>query len=155
MGKVQASADRIVNAPAEVVYGYLADLRQHHPRFLPAAFSNFSVDSGGIGAGTNFHFTLTAGGRARQYQMTLAEPDPGRVITESDANSSLVTTFTVTAEGDKSSRVSISTTWDGAGGIGGIFEKLFAPRVLGRIYLDELERLDAYARAETASGPAG
>ena len=153
MGKVQVSADRIVNAPAEFVYGYLVDLRQHHPRFLPPAFSDFSVDSGGRGAGTVFHFTLTAGGRTRRYQMSLEEPEPGRVITESDANSSLVTTFTVTGEGDKTSRVRISTSWDGAGGIGGIFEKLFAPRVLRGIYLDELERLDTYARAQATSGP--
>ncbi len=34
----------------------------------------------------------------------------------------------------------------GAGGVGGVFERLFAPRVLHRIYDDELSRLDAYAR---------
>ena len=43
--------------------------------------------------------------------------------------------------------VQISTTWEGAGGIGGFFERLFAPRVMRGIYADELERLDAYARA--------
>ena len=39
-------------APAEVVYGYLADMREHHPRFLPPAFEDFKVESGGVGAGT-------------------------------------------------------------------------------------------------------
>ncbi|HEV2375294.1 MAG TPA: hypothetical protein VGS19_24440 [Streptosporangiaceae bacterium] len=34
----------------------------------------------------------------------------------------------------------------GAGGIGGLFERMFAPRVLRAIYTDELKRLDAYAR---------
>ena len=43
-------------------------------------------------------------------------------------------------------QVRISTTWQGAGGVGGFFERLFAPRVLRRIYADELNRLDAYAR---------
>jgi hypothetical protein len=42
--------------------------------------------------------------------------------------------------------VQISTAWDGAGGIGGMFERMFAPRVLRAIYTDELKRLDAYAR---------
>jgi hypothetical protein len=28
-----------------------------------------------------------------------------------------------------------------------LFERLFAPRVLRRLYADELERLDRYARA--------
>jgi hypothetical protein len=32
-----------------------------------------------------------------------------------------------------------------AGGVSGFFERLFAPRVLRRIYADELERLDRYA----------
>jgi hypothetical protein len=44
--------------------------------------------------------------------------------------------------------VQISTTWDGAGGIGGFFEKTFAPRVMRAIYADELERLNAYAREQ-------
>jgi hypothetical protein len=42
--------------------------------------------------------------------------------------------------------VQISTAWDGAGGIGGLFERMFAPRVMRSIYADELRRLDAYAR---------
>jgi hypothetical protein len=42
--------------------------------------------------------------------------------------------------------VQISSAWDGAGGIGGLFERIFAPRVLRAIYTDELKRLDAYAR---------
>ena len=46
------------------------------------------------------------------------------------------------------SLVQISTAWDGAGGIGGLFERMFAPRVLRGIYADELKRLDAYAREQ-------
>jgi hypothetical protein len=81
--------------------------------------------------------------------MQVSEPEPGRVLTESDTNSSLRTTFTVTPEGD-ASRVRISTTWDGAGGVGGFFERLFAPRVMSRLYEDELTRLDRYARERPA-----
>jgi hypothetical protein len=47
--------------------------------------------------------------------------------------------------------VRIDTAWEGAGGIGGFFERLFAPRVMKGIYADELERLNAYAREH--SGP--
>jgi hypothetical protein len=77
--------------------------------------------------------------------MKVAEPEPGRVLTESDTGSSAVTTFTVSPQGG-TSIVQISTAWDGAGGIGGLFERIFAPRVRRAIYADELERLDAYAR---------
>jgi len=134
-----------VDAPADTVYSYLADMRDHHPRFLPPAFSDFQVESGGVGAGTITRFTMTAGGRTRAYRMKVAEPEPGRVLTESDMDSSAVTTFTVSPQGS-ASRVRISTAWDGASGIGGFFERMFAPRVLRAIYADELKRLDDYAR---------
>jgi len=39
----------------------------------------------------------------------------------------------------------------GAGGIGGFFERLFAPRVMRRVYVDELARLDRYAREQPAA----
>ena len=151
MGTIHVSTERGIDAPADTVYGYIADHREHHPHFLPPAFSDFEVESGGVGAGTVIRFKVTAGGRTRAYRMQVAEPEPGRVMTESDTESSLVTTWTVTPDGDRS-RVQIATTWDGAGGVGGFFERLFAPRVMRGIYADELERLDAYVRQQAAAG---
>jgi hypothetical protein len=151
MATIEVSSEASIAASADAVYGYLADMREHHPHFLPPAFSDFEVESGGVGAGTITCFKLTAGGRTREYRMQVAEPEPGRVLTESDIGSSLVTTFTVRPQGS-ASLVRISTTWEGAGGIGGFFERLFAPRVIRGIYADELERLDAYAR-ERAGDP--
>jgi polyketide cyclase/dehydrase/lipid transport protein len=63
-------------------------------------------------------------------------------IVESDTNSSMVTTWTVTPKGPDSSEVSVETTWTGAGGIGGFFERTFAPRGLARIHDGVLTRLD-------------
>jgi hypothetical protein len=150
MAVVVASAQGAVNAPADQVYGYIADMREHHPNFLPPAFSDFQVESGGVGAGTVARFTVTAGGRSRQYRMTVAEPEPGRILTESDSGSSLVTRFTVTPDGE-TSRVEITSTWHGAGGIGGFFERLFAPRAMRGIYEDEIRRLDGYAQQQRNS----
>ena len=149
MGRIEVSAERAVAAPAEDVYTYLADMREHHHRFLPPAFSEFKVESGGLGAGTVATFKLTAGGRSRHYRMVVDEPEPGRVLTETDTSSSLVTTFSVTPQGG-TSLVRIATTWEGARGIGGVFERLFAPRVIRAIYADELERLDTYALQRTS-----
>jgi uncharacterized protein YndB with AHSA1/START domain len=145
MAKIVVSAERVVDAPAEAVYRYVADMREHHPRFLPPAFSDFQVESGGTGAGTVTRFKVTAGGRTRDYRMKVDEPEPGRVLTESDTASSMVTTTTVTPR-DGASLVQISTSWNGAGGIGGFFERRFAPKAMRAIYTDELERLNAYAR---------
>jgi hypothetical protein len=149
MGTIHVSAEQTIEAPADTVYGYLVDMREHHPHFLPPAFSDFRVESGGVGAGTVTRFKVTAGGRTREYRMQVAEPEPGRVLTETDTNSSLLTTFTVIPQ-DGESHVRISTTWEGAGGIGGLFERLFAPRVMRGIYADELSRLNAYARERVA-----
>jgi uncharacterized protein YndB with AHSA1/START domain len=150
VGTIHVTADRVIQAPPDQVYAYLVDMREHHPRFLPPAFSDFEVESGGVGAGTVTRFKLNAGGRTRSYRMQVGEPEPGRIMTESDTESTLVTTFTVdTADGG--SRVQIATTWEGAGGIGGFFERTFAPRVMKRLYADELERLDEYARRQSQS----
>jgi uncharacterized protein YndB with AHSA1/START domain len=143
MAKVVASAERGIDAPADQVYGYLADMHQHQ-RFLPPAFSDFQVEQGGTGAGTVTSFKITAGGRTRSYRMQVSEPAPGQTLVETDEGSSLVTTFNVTPR-DGKSVVSITTSWDGASGIGGFFERTFAPRALRRLYLDQLDRLNAYA----------
>ena len=153
MARIAVSAEGTVEAPADTVYRYIADMREHHPRFLPPAFSDFRVESGGVGAGTILRYKLTAGGRTREYRTKIAEPEPGQVLTESDTGSSAVTTFTVSHQGP-ASLVQISGTWDGAGGIGGLFERIFAPRVLRAIYTDELKQLDAYARERRSASRA-
>jgi hypothetical protein len=115
-----------------------------HPLFHQEAMPIGSGDQGRPHAPAQDH-EVGAGGRTREYRMKVAEPEPGRILTESDTDSSAVTTFTVSPQGG-ASIVQISTAWDGAGGIGGLFERMFAPRVLRAIYADELERLEAYAR---------
>ena len=76
MATILVSAERTVDAPAGAVYGYIADMREHHPHFLPPAFSDFRVEAGGVGEGTITRFTVTAGGRIRQYRMKVASLSP-------------------------------------------------------------------------------
>jgi hypothetical protein len=152
MATIEVDAEAVIHAPVDVVYGYIADMREHHPHFLPPEFSDLRVEAGGVGSGTITSFELTAGGRTRAYRMRIDEPEPGRVLTETDMNSSLVTTWTVTPDGENS-RVQIATRWQGAGGIGGFFERRFAPNVMRRLYADELLRLDTYARERAATQP--
>jgi hypothetical protein len=149
MGTITVEREGPVGAPADLTYRLIAD-DAHHRQFLPEGFSDFEVVEGGVGAGTVHRFTVTAGGRAREYLMRVDEPQPGRVLTETDQNSSLVTTFTVTPTGD-TCLVRIQTQWNGAGGIGGFFERTFAPRVMRKMYADELAKLDGYAREQAAT----
>ena len=95
-----------VGAPAPLTYRLIAD-DEHHRHILPAGFSDFQVLEGRVGAGTLHRFKVTAGGRERQYVMRVEEPEPGRVITETDQSSSLVTTFTVTSAGEDACAVKI------------------------------------------------
>ncbi len=145
MATLHIRAERSMLAPPERVYCCIADYRQHHPRFLPPAFSQFRVEQGGVGAGTEIRFQLTVGGRTYQYHGYVTEPEPGRVLTESYADGG-VTTFTVTPEG-RGSRVRIATTAD-AKGLQGLVARWLAPRLLRPLFTDELARLDQYTQTQ-------
>ena len=144
MARIDVVEEGTVGAPADLVYGCIADHEQHQ-RFLPPAFLDFRIEEGGVGAGTVTTFKVKAGGGTRAFRMRVEEPEPGRVMTESDTNSDLVTTWTVTPE-DGESRVRIETTWE-ATGLVGFFERLLAPRAMRALYAEELDRLDDYARS--------
>ena len=145
MATVRVRAERSMAAPPERVYRCIADYRAHHPRFLPPAFSNFRVEQGGVGAGTEIRFQLRAGGRTLQYHGHVTEPEPGRVLAEAYDDGG-VTTFTVTPEGS-GSRVRIETTAE-ARGVQGWFTRLLAPRLLRPLFTDELARLDRYTETQ-------
>lgn len=149
MGTINVVQDGAVGAPSDLTYRLIAD-DSHHVKFLPDAITDFVVVEGGVGAGTLHRFKVNAGNRVREYLMRVDEPQPGKVLTETDQNSSLVTTFTVTPTGNTCS-VRIQTQWNGASGIGGFFERTFAPKVMRKIYADELARLDTYARSQATA----
>jgi hypothetical protein len=146
MAMIHVCATRRVDVSAETVYGYLADLREHHPRFLPPAFSEFEVESGGVGHGTITRFKVAAGGRTREYRMRVAEPEPHRVRHEFKPGDDVYRH----SSGRRLARGDLHHL-KAAAGIGGFFERLFAPRVMRGIYTDELERLNSYARQRAAS----
>ncbi|HET6386621.1 MAG TPA: SRPBCC family protein [Armatimonadota bacterium] len=146
MPVVNVSEEKVIAAPAEKVYACLTDYERHHGKILPPSFSNYRVEQGGLGAGTIVSFQMAARGRMRTFRMQVDEPKPGETLRETDTNSSLVTNFTVTPQ-DGGCRVRIDTRWKGASGIGGVMERFFAPRALGKIYVDELARLDEYVRS--------
>ena len=142
MSQVVATAERIVRAPAEQVLTALADYEATRPRLLPEQFSDYRVESGGQGAGTRVHWRFAATSkRVRDQLLTVTEPVAGTLV-ESDANSSMVTTWTVHPADAGAATVRVRTTWNGAGGIGGFFERTFAPKGLRRVYAEILGRLD-------------
>ena len=143
MSDIHVEASRTIDAPAEVIYRFLKDYQVKHPSILPPAFHDYVVEEGGDGAGTVFHVNVRAGGRDRRYHMRVSEPTPGTVLREKDIATSLTTSFTVTPIDDAHSTLRIATEWSGGSGLGGFMERTFAPGVMRRIYMDELDRVAA------------
>ncbi|MFE7891564.1 SRPBCC family protein [Streptomyces sp. NPDC057412] len=134
MAQVEATTERVVAADAEKVFDALADYTGTRRKLLPEHFSEYEVREGGDGEGTLVHWKLQATSkRVRDCLLDVTEPTDGELV-EKDRNSSMVTTWRVTPAGEGRSRVVVTSTWQGAGGIGGFFERTFAPKGLGRIY---------------------
>ena len=79
--------------------------------------------------------------RVRDQLVEVSRPDPDTLV-ETDTRSSMVTTWTLHPADAGLTTVRVRTTWDGASGIGGFFERTFAPKGLRRVYEDLLGRLD-------------
>ncbi len=147
MAEMRATASRVIAAPLEVVYRCVADYANHHEHILPSAFSNYQIEAGGHGAGTIVRFRLRLAGRGKDYRARIHEPEPGRTLTETDELTGATTTFRFQLK-RAGTLVTIETVTT-RGGLGGAIERLIAPRLLNRLYRDELERLDRYAREQT------
>ncbi|GGX53035.1 SRPBCC family protein [Streptomyces fructofermentans] len=143
MAQVEATTERVVAGQPDDVFDALADYSGTRPKLLTEHYSEYEVREGGDGEGTLVHWKLQATSkRVRDCLLEVSEPTDGELV-EKDRNSSMVTTWRVTPAGEGRSRVVVSTVWDGAGGIGGFFERTFAPKGLGRIHDEVLAKLAA------------
>lgn len=139
MAQVSASSTILVNAAPEAVLKAVADYRDVRPKILSPNYSQYRVLQGGQGQGTVAAWKLQATkSRSRDVEATVDVA--GHTVIEKDANSSLVTNWTVAPAGPGSS-VTVKTTWTGAGGVKGFFEKAFAPLGLRKIQDEVLGNL--------------
>src|SRR3979411_2516172 len=125
MGQVSASSTVLINAEAEGVLAAVADYQTVRPKMLSAHYSAYQVLEGGQGAGTVASWKLQAT-KSRVRDVKASVDVAGHAVIEKDANSTMVTNWTVAPAGPGSS-VTVTTTWKGAGGVKGFFEKTFAP----------------------------
>jgi len=146
MAQVTARTERTIDAPAERVRAALADYETVRPAILTDHYRDYRVEAGGQGAGSRVHWLLQATkSRVRDQLVEVSVPGPERIV-ERDANSSMVTTWTVTPAGDDRSVVAVESSWTGAGGLGGFFERTFAPKGLQRIHDGVLANLAGAVR---------
>jgi len=142
MAQVTATAERTIEAPAETVSTALGDYATVRPTILTEHYSDYRTETDG-----RVHWKLAATRKRVRDQLVAVERPDGATIVERDANSSMVTTWTVVPQGTHRSTVRVVTTWNGAGGIGGFFERTFAPKGLRRIHEGVLANLDGAVRA--------
>jgi hypothetical protein len=145
MSTVVARASASMPAAPERVLEFLRDYRESRERILTNNYTAYRVEQGGTGEGTVFAYHFAAGGRERDYRLHVHEREGG--LEEHDQMSSFVSIWTVLPASGQST-VSIESSWDGAGGIGGFFERRFAPLGLRRIYAQMLGRLQEALTAD-------
>jgi hypothetical protein len=141
------SFERVLDAPAAVVYHCIADYREHHrpDGFLPPAFSSLDVLKGGVGAGSTIRFRMNIGGRSNTVTADVTEPEPGRVLVET--GDGVQTTFTVEPRDDRA-LVRFDTLMR-TSRLEGLLLRLVGARLLRPVYADEMQRLELHARAHT------
>jgi hypothetical protein len=87
-------------------------------------------------------FSMRAFGRTTTMRAAVTEPEPGRVLVETDPEGAVVTTFTVDPEADGArSRVTIATDLEVAGWL----RRLLVTRFLRRVYAREIALLEEVA----------
>jgi hypothetical protein len=138
MATVTVRASRALHAPPDRVLEFLRDYREGRPRILTENYTAYRVEQGGHGKGTVIGFHFAAGGRERDYRLSVEEDGGG--LFERDQLSSFVSRWIVAPEGT-GAQVTLESSWQGAGGIGGFFERTFAPMGLRRIYGQVLDNL--------------
>ncbi len=143
------AASRVIGANAEVVYRLIADYQGGHQRILPDKyFGNLRATKGGYGDGTEIAFEMYPFGMRRAVQQArsrVTEPEPGRVLVETDLDRGFVTTFTVDPISPSSARVEFITMVPRKPGILGAIEKTVTTRFLSTVYDAELKQLDRVA----------
>ena len=139
MSQVSAANTVLINAEPAAVLAAVADYQTVRPKILSEHYSGYQVLEGGQGAGTVVTWKLQAT-KSRVRDVKAAVDVAGHTVIEKDANSTLVTNWTVAPAGAGSS-VTVKTSWTGAGGVKGFFEKTFAPLGLKKIQGELLANL--------------
>lgn len=146
MSTIESSASLRIAAPPEQVYAVLADYKVGHPAILPRPpFTELELVEGGVGSGTVINVAMVITGIERRFHMTIDEPEPGRVLRETDAEAGVETRFIVDPIDDGTAcNVTIATRARPTPGLMGWLEKLFAPVMTRRILRRELRQLSDY-----------
>ena len=139
MAQVSAASTILINVESAATLAAVADYQNVRPKILSPQYSEYQVLQGGQGQGTVVKWKLQAT-KSRSRDVQASVDVAGHSVIEKDANSSMITNWTVAPAGPGSS-VTVKTSWTGAGGVKGFFEKTFAPLGLKKIQGEVLANL--------------
>lgn len=142
---INVSLSRVINAPSSVIYNVLRDYQEGHKHILPSPyFKSWQVIKGGLGEGTEVLFTIDVYGQQTHYHHIISEPEPGRIICESDQYTPQYSTFTLDPIGRNKTCVTIFSAMPVSRGIKGLMERLFQPTIVRAIFRKELQNIADY-----------
>lgn len=149
--KVQAS--EVIDARPEDVYALLSDYKIGHPAILPKPyFTGLTVEKGGQGEGTIVITKMKVMGQEFVYRQAVTEPEPGRLLVETDLETGQFSSFTFEpVNGGKQTYLTIYSEFPGKAGFAGWMEKLMQPMIVGRIYRQELRNIAVYFQNKAAA----
>ncbi|MEM9950876.1 MAG: SRPBCC family protein [Chloroflexota bacterium] len=139
MSSITFEESKWIKASPEAIYQLLADYENGHPQILPKPyFTDLRVIKGGVGAGTEIEVDMVVMGVKRTMSMEVTEPQKGYILTETDHNNGITTSFIFDAV-NGGCQLTIRTTMQFNDGVMGFIEKLTTPTITRNIYRKELQ----------------
>ena len=146
MNWIYVEATKVINARPADIYSVLSDYKVGHPAILPKPyFLSLEVEKGGVGEGTITRLHMKVMGKDYHYRQMVTEPEPGRVLVETDMETGQASWFTFDpVAGGSQTRLTISAKFPGQGGIVGVMEKFVHQLFTRKLFNTELDNIAAY-----------
>jgi len=138
---IKAESSAKIHTPSQTLYQFIADYKYGHPSILPEKhFSDFAVEKGGYGKDTVVCFRFTLAGNSRKMRVIVDEPIPGKLITETELETGILTSFLFEPVGDDMTILKITSEWKKEGFMG-LIEKIFVPIMMKKVFEKQFENI--------------
>jgi hypothetical protein len=126
MSQMHVEMSAVIDAKPEDVYAVMSDYKVGHAAILPKPyFVSMDVEEGGRGAGTVARVKMKVMGVEANYRMLVSEPEPGRILIETDPKAGVTTIFTFDSlDRGSRTRLTFATEMQASPGFKGFVEKL-------------------------------
>lgn len=148
MNMIHSEASHVIEARPEEIWAVISDYRVGHAAILPRPpFTEMIVEEGGQGAGTLLLTRIKVWGKEFTFHQRVSEPEPGRLLLETDIDTGQFSTFRLEPlGGGQQTRVTIVAENPASPGLMGILERLTQPTINRRVFMQELRNLAGYIR---------